>query len=483
MKLKKLLKDIPYRAVKGSKEIEITGICSHSKMVAPGNLFIAQKGAQYDGTQFIPDAVAAGAHAIVTDIYDPFLEDCVQVICENVAQVAPLFAANYYQNPSHELNLIGITGTNGKTTTSYLIYHILQKAHIFSGLIGTIEYILGNNRIIASRTTPDVILNHKFLRDMKTQGCQAAIMEVSSHALVQKRVENIDFSVAVFTNLTTDHLDYHKNLSNYQQAKSLLFTQLQDTSVALFNHDDPISAQFMEKTNAQIMTYGLYEGSDIVARDIHMSLTKTVFTVEYKDQKEEISLPLIGKYNIYNALAAIGVGLFFQLSLADMKHSLSCFPGVPGRMEKVGVKGKYHIFVDYAHTPDGLENVLRTLQEIKEGRVICLFGCGGDRDSSKRKDMGAIAEKYADISIVTSDNPRSEDPKDIAQQIVQGFSSMQNLYVELDRKEAIRKALSLADKKDIILIAGKGHEMFQVFANQTIAFDDRKVIRELLNES
>ncbi|MBN1915070.1 MAG: UDP-N-acetylmuramoyl-L-alanyl-D-glutamate--2,6-diaminopimelate ligase [Parachlamydiales bacterium] len=482
MKLKKLLKDIPYKEVKGSKEVEITGICGHSKMVAPGNLFIAKRGTQYDGTQFIPDALSAGACAVVTDIYNPFLENCVQIICDDINQVTPLLSANYYQKPSDELTTIGITGTNGKTTTAYLIRHILETAHIPTGLMGTIEYIVGDSRLMATHTTPDVIFNHRLLREMITKGCQAAVMEVTSHALEQKRTELIDFDIAIFTNITQDHLDYHLTMEKYQQAKSLLFSSLKESSRAILNADDPACTFFQENTKAKIMTYGIHNHADVHASHIVMSLVKTTFTLEYDSYTEEISLPLIGQFNVYNALAAIATGIALGIPIGSLKEALASFPKVPGRMEKIPTRGHNPVFVDFAHTPDGLENALKTLRQLAEGKIICIFGCGGNRDASKREKMGRVASQYADVSIITTDNPRLEDPKMIAEQIAAGFLEAQQFFIELDRKEAIRKGLSLAEKKDIILIAGKGHELFQIFANKTVAFDDRQVVRDFYHE-
>lgn len=380
MKLKKLLKDLPITQVKGSKELDITGVCANSKLVAPGNLFIARKGRSEDGTAFIPEALAAGAVAILTDIYDPFIKhEVTQLIHPDVASIEGLLSAHYYQFPSTELFMVGLTGTNGKTTTSFLIKHLLDNIKSNCGLIGTIEYIIGQHRYQATRTTPDVSTNQKMLREMVLQGCQSAVMEVTSHALVQKRVDNIDFDVAVFTNLTLDHLDYHQTMENYAAAKNKLFTSLdsskrksqhQFTKTAIVNIDNPWYFKIIEGCQANILTYGLSSNADLTATDIVLSSTGTTLTLVYKGQQVALKWPLVGQFNAYNCLAATAVGLVRGIPLKDIAEIMSTAPSVPGRLEAVSNALDLKIYVDFAHSDNALANVLESLQELNNGRII-----------------------------------------------------------------------------------------------------------------
>ncbi len=484
MKLKKILKDIPIHEIKGNKEVEITGICSNSKRVAPGNLFIAKKGTVDDGAQYIPEAIAAGAVAILTDIYDPTIKTATQIIHSDVAAIEGLIAAHYYQFASDELFMVGITGTNGKTTTSFLVKHLLDHLGVPCGLIGTIEYIIGQMRYQATRTTPDVTTNHKMLREMVHHGCQAAVMEVTSHALEQRRVENIDFDVAIFTNLTLDHLDYHHTMENYCAAKNKLFRSLKKEKAkrnptAVVNIDTPWLPKIIEGCQAGILTYGIESEAQVRAKDILLTSSGTTFTVTYQNQSVQCRWPLVGRFNVYNCLAAISVGLLRHEPLEKIVKIMETFPSVPGRLEGVPNPLGLKIYVDFAHSDDALANVLDCLREFKKGRLITIFGCGGDRDQSKRPKMAQVSEELSDLTIVTSDNPRSEDPEAICRQILQGFKKKGSYHVELDRRKAIEKAVELATPDDIILIAGKGHETYQIFAHKTIEFDDRKVAAQI----
>lgn len=490
MKLKKLLKDINVNDVKGSKEIVITGLCANSKVVAPGNLFVAKKGRVDDGSQYIQEAVLSGATAVLTDIYDPSLRHITQIIHPDVASIESLLAANYYQFPSKELFMVGITGTNGKTTTSYLIKYLLDQLNASCGLIGTIEYIVGKHHYQATRTTPDVISNHKMLREMVLQECKAAVMEVTSHALDQGRTAQIEYDVAVFTNLTLDHLDYHQTMESYAEAKEKLFANLNPKkqkannafpTTAVVNIDSLWHKNMLKNCKAKVITYGLSEGADLKAFDIRLTPTGTLFKLTYQNKSYECHCPLVGRFNVYNCLAAIAVGLVRKEPIEKLIEIVSNFPGIPGRLESVKNDKNLNIFVDFAHTDDALVNVLESLQEFKKGRIITVFGCGGDRDQSKRPRMAKAAESFSDFSIVTSDNPRSEDPKVICEQICKGFSKA-NWTVELDRKEAIKKAIGMAALEDIVLIAGKGHETYQIFAHKTVEFDDRKIAAQLCAE-
>jgi UDP-N-acetylmuramoyl-L-alanyl-D-glutamate--2,6-diaminopimelate ligase len=488
MKLKRLLKDIPGIQVKGSKDISVAGICSNSKLISPGYLFIAKKGIDDNGARYIPEAIEAGASAILTDMYDPSLKNVVQLIHSNAGKIEAALAAEYYRHPSDELFMAGITGTNGKTTTSFLIKHLLDACHGPCGLIGTIEYIIGNYRHQAARTTPDVIENHKMLREMITQGCRSAVMEVSSHGLMQGRVENIDYDVAIFSNLSLDHLDYHESMENYCAAKNRLFRSLaqpvvkKKKKVAIINADSPWLAGIIEGCQTPQISYGIENQSDLRASNITLGSSGTRADVSYMGQTVSCSWPLIGRFNVYNYLSAMAVGLFRGLSLCEIAEKMAEAPFVRGRLEFVKNELDLKIFVDFAHSDDALSNVLETLTELKSGRIITVFGCGGDRDRSKRSKMAAVSERYSDFTIVTSDNPRSENPDAIHQDILKGFQRQDSYAVEPDRRAAIQKAVQMAMVDDIILIAGKGHETYQIFAHKTVEFDDVQVATEVCAE-
>lgn len=490
MKLKRLLKNSSIKVVKGSKEVEITGICANSKVVSPGNLYIAKKGLTEDGNRYIPEAISAGAAAVLTDIYNPAHKETVQLIYPD--RTSPAFleieanlAATYYQNPSASLFTVGITGTNGKTTTAFLLKHFLDELGIPSGLMGTIEYIIGKHRYKASHTTPDVTTNHKLLKEMVLQGCKAAVMEVSSHALDQGRVLFIDYDVAIYTNLTGDHLDYHHTLENYCQSKNLLFSNLGKSSfkkgrkTAVINTDCPWSPKMIKGCNAQIITYGIENPADVMAANINLTAKGTTFQLKYQGKSYDCLTPLVGRFNVYNLLAAVATMISKKTPVEKLLPLLTTFKQVPGRLEMVPNARDLNIFVDFAHTEDALENVLKTVSEFKKGKVITVFGCGGDRDRTKRPRMAKVAEKYSDSVIVTSDNPRSEDPEMICREIIAGFEKPDSYTVEVDRKEAIGKAIKMAKKEDIVLIAGKGHEKFQLFAHRTVEFDDCQVAAEI----
>jgi UDP-N-acetylmuramoyl-L-alanyl-D-glutamate--2,6-diaminopimelate ligase len=486
MKIKKLIKGTPIQ-IKGSKEIEITGVCGNSKLVAPGNLFVARQGKVYDGTQYIPEAIAAGASAVLTDIYDPTLKDITQLIHPNIREMEALMAARYYEFPGDQLFMVGITGTNGKTTTSFLMKHLIDQIFGLCGLIGTIEYVIGQHRYQATRTAPDVATNHKLLREMLMQDCKAAIMEVTSHALDQGRVEHIDYDVAIFTNLTVDHLDYHQSMENYFLAKKKLFTNLSNDTgrrakqypkMAVINVDSPWASRLLEECKVNTLTYAIESNADLRATDIKMTGNGTEFILHYHGQCIPCRSPLIGRYNVYNVLAAIGAILCRKVPLQKIVPLIATFSSVPGRLEPVPNPLGLNIYVDFAHSDDALSNVLECLRELKPKKLITIFGCGGDRDQTKRPKMARACEEGADFCIVTSDNPRSEDPQTIAKQVIQGFQ-MQNYVVEIDRFNAIQRAIETATKDDIILIAGKGHEPYQIFSHKIIEFDDRKVALQI----
>ncbi|MBF5059799.1 UDP-N-acetylmuramoyl-L-alanyl-D-glutamate--2,6-diaminopimelate ligase [Candidatus Neptunochlamydia vexilliferae] len=466
MKLKKLLKDLDVE-VKGSREVEVTGISAHSQFVVPGNLFIARKGKSYDGTEFIPKAVETGAVAILTDFYNPFLQGVVQIITPKIALLEALLAKRYYETEKTPLFLVGITGTNGKTTTAYLVHHLL--AHC--GLMGTIETVMGKQRFPSKLTTADVVTNHKLLREMGDQGLKAVVMEVTSHALDQNRVEGMHFDIGVFTNLSQDHLDYHGTMEAYLKAKLKLFKQCKET---IYNKDDAAADKFSEG-----MTFAIEQEANLVAKNIHFSLEGTTFDLHYKGKITPFQSQLMGRYNVYNCLAALAVALKKGERMGVLQKKLATFGGVPGRLERIANAKGIYLFVDFAHTPEALSKVLETLHSIKKGRIITIFGCGGERDQDKRPKMARAAEEYSDQVIITSDNPRSEDPLTICQEVAKGL--IQEPLIEVDRRAAIERGIFMAKEGDILLIAGRGHEPFQKIEGRQIPFDDREVAREFIN--
>lgn len=474
MRLKKLIDGLDIKVVKGSKDIEIAGLSSNSKQVGHGFLYIAKQGESHDGNQYVPDAILAGAVAILSDLYNPFLDTVTQLITKDTKAIESVLAARFYDNPHEKLFLVGVTGTSGKTTTSYLIKHLLGE----SGLIGTIECIIKDHRIKSDLTTPDCITCYKLLKEMVSEKLPSAVMEVSSHALAQGRVQGILYDVALFTNLTREHLDYHETMEAYAKEKAKLFSKLKKGGVGIINLDDPWSGHM--QCDHPMITYGIENEADFRATDITMTLSGSRFTLHYQGEKEEVKIPLIGRFNIYNALAAIAVAHVKGMDRSEIKRRLATFQPVPGRLQLASSKEGAYVFVDFAHKTDALKNVLLALQEVKKGRLFTIFGCGGNRDREKRPDMAKVAEEYSDFVIVTSDNPRNEDPEEIIREIQKGFSE-KNYIIEIDRKKAIEKGLSLLQKGDILLIAGKGNETTQIFANRTIFFDDVRVAEELAN--
>lgn len=491
MQLRQILNGIPDCQIYGSLDILITGMSSNSKQIAPGHLFIVKKGKTYDGRQFIPEAIQAGAVALITDHFDPSLKQIVQVIHPQVESIESALVANYYRHPSQELLMVGITGTNGKTTTSFLVKNLIDCFSGPCGLIGTIEYIVGKHRYKATHTTPDVATNHKMLREMITQECRAAVMEVSSHALDQGRVDNIDFDIAIFSNLTLDHLDYHHTMDNYGNAKKKLFERLGNEKSkknrakwAIVNQDSLWTSHMLQGCSANILSYGIDQPADLRASNIRLEQQGTKVLITYQGQSIDCYWPLVGRFNVYNCLAAMSVALTQNIPLDLVANYISKIGFVRGRLQPVNNSLGLQIYVDFAHSDDALLNVLATLKEIQmqSGRLIVVFGCGGDRDRSKRPKMAKACESYADLCIVTSDNPRSEDPNRICEEVISGFSKPDVYQIELDRKAAIQRAIELARPEDIILIAGKGHETYQIFAHQTIEFDDCKVAADICTQ-
>lgn len=487
-----LLKDLlfPLLLVRtvGDDNIEITGMTADSRKVKEGYLFVCLPGFTVDGHDFAQKAAEQGAVAVLTERELPLPPSVVQAIVPDTRRAMALVADMFYGSPTRQMKLIGVTGTNGKTTTTHLIDRILRDQAKKTGLIGTIHMRIGDEVEEVKNTTPDVLeLQHSFRR-MLDIDTEYAIIEASSHALEMGRLRGCNVHTAVFTNLTQDHLDYHVTMDNYRFAKSLLFAQLGNQydvkmmKTAVLNADDEASELFAKVTPARVVTYGIDKPSDVRAENIQITSRGTSFVVQSFAGSIEMNLQLIGKFNVYNALAATAVALVEGFSLAEIKRSLEAVQGVNGRFEAVVAGQDFAVLVDYSHTPDSLENALVTVKEFAKGRIFCVVGCGGDRDRTKRPIMAQIATKYADISVLTSDNPRSEEPAAIIADMAAGLASVEDSrYVQIvDRREAIQYAIRHAQPNDCILIAGKGHETYQIIKDQVLPFDDREVAKEAI---
>jgi UDP-N-acetylmuramoyl-L-alanyl-D-glutamate--2,6-diaminopimelate ligase len=462
--------------------LKIKGVTSNSKAVKKDFVFVAIKGNRQDGNLFIREAVKRGAAIVVVE-KSPLkinLPDKVTLLeVDDCRKFLGEAAHKFYGCPSDKIKVVGITGTNGKTTISYLIEALANKSGAACGVIGTINYRFKNKVIAATNTTPGAGLLQRLLSKMVTQKVKYCAMEVSSHALDQDRVWGINFSSGIFTNLTQDHLDYHKNLENYFLAKSRLFRILPKQSFAIINNDDLYGGRLRKLTKARVLTYGIDKKSDVMAKDIRFSSRATEFSLCFAGKNIKIKTILAGRYNIYNILAAAAWALSQNLSAAVIKKTIADFKNVPGRLERVAQAKGRDIFIDYAHTPDALFNVLKTLRPLCKGKMVVVFGCGGERDKLKRPLMGKIATELADLAIITSDNPRSEDPGQIINDIEQGIKK-NNYLLFTDRAEAIRKAVALVCPQDCLLIAGKGHEDYQVLKNKIQKFSDRKAVEKCL---
>lgn len=470
------------------KKFNILAISSDSRTVGHNSLFMALPGAKYDGSKFIDMAINRGARVIIKSGHSPegvlVQSPSKQNVCilevPDPRQFLKDIVRRFYADPSRTVRTIGVTGTNGKTTVTYLIEAILKKSGSPCGVLGTINYRIGSKVFPSPNTTPGVIENQDFLFKLKKKRIKYCVMEVSSHALDQGRVDLIGFRSAVFTNLTSDHLDYHKTTENYFQAKAKLFCSLAPQSYAVVNNDDPFGRRLVSMTKAKVLTYGINNPADIMACDIQLKVHGSEFVLKAGARSVRIKSHLIGQHNVYNILASVGAALSSNISLAHIVKGISSFAVVPGRLERIDEGQPFSVFVDYAHTEDGLKNVLGSLKKIAQAKIIVVFGCGGDRDRTKRPKMGAVASQLADHVILTNDNPRSEDPDAIAQEVIGGITG-KNYEVLLDREQAIAQALRLAHKGDIVLIAGKGHEDYQIFKDRTVHFDDREVVRTLLS--
>ncbi|QIZ07357.1 UDP-N-acetylmuramoyl-L-alanyl-D-glutamate--2,6-diaminopimelate ligase [Priestia megaterium] len=483
MKLQKLLKNLHLLVPFKGEDLEITSIENDNRKVQKGSLFICIKGYTVDGHDFAESAVKNGAAAILAE--RPLSLDVPVILVKDTTRAMAVLADTLYGQPTKKLHLIGITGTNGKTTTSHLIEKIMVDAGQKTGLIGTMYTKIAEKTIETKNTTPESLTLQKTFQQMVEAGVNTAVMEVSSHALDLGRVHGCDYDVAVFTNLTQDHLDYHKTMDEYKRAKSLLFAQLGNTfdhhkpKFAVLNADDPASDMYSRSTAAHVITYGIDNKADIQAKNIQMTSSGTHFNLFVETEKFPIQMQLIGKFSVYNVLASIAASLVSGVEINEIIKSIESVEGVSGRFELVNAGQDFTVIVDYAHTPDSLENVLKTVQHFAKKRIFVIVGCGGDRDRTKRPLMAQIACQLATDPILTSDNPRSEDPLAILKEMEEGVAGEKYKIIP-DRKEAIHTAIQQATTGDVILIAGKGHETYQIIGNVVHDFDDRLVAREAI---
>jgi len=470
-------------------DVEVRRIRYDSRSVEQNDLFVAITGHGADGHRYIPDAIDRGAKVVILENDGRFPDSyfmhagVVKIVVPNARVALAQVAANYYDHPARALTMVGVTGTNGKTTVTHIIQSMLEASGQASGLIGTIEYRVRGDVFPASHTTPESLEINGLLRSMVDHECTAAVMEVSSHALHQHRVEGLEFRAAVFTNLTQDHLDYHATMEEYAAAKRMLFTSLAPSSYAVVNADDAWGSSMSGATRAQTISYGTKPGADVLAGNVALTMNGTNFTVNYKNTGTSITSPLIGRFNVSNILAAYATGLALGIPSERMQHAIAGMRAVRGRFETYASQRGWTAVIDYAHTPDALAQALAAVKDImsnRKGRIITVFGCGGNRDRTKRPKMGVIAAELSDLAIVTSDNPRHEDPLAIIEEVMSGIPQKANVEQEVDRGRAIVRALSAARKDDVILIAGKGHEEYQVVGDEKIHFSDREAVEDFI---
>jgi UDP-N-acetylmuramoyl-L-alanyl-D-glutamate--2,6-diaminopimelate ligase len=495
MRLSDLINGTEYQVLRGSVDVEVHQIRYDSRQVSPGDLFVCIRGFRRDGHDFVQAAWATGAVAVLVernDLPEAALQGGTVVKVADARQSLAAAACRFYGHPSRKLTMVGVTGTNGKTTTTYLVESVLRRAGHQVGLIGTIGYRCNGVETEAARTTPESCDLQALLERMTGLSADSVVMEVSSHALALYRVDGCEFDVAIFTNLTQDHLDFHGTMEAYRNAKLSLFEGLGVGSTktiekaAVVNLDDPAADLFLGATRARRYTYSVERPADLSATDISMGPDGVRCRLQTPWGVTEIRSPLLGRYNLSNILAAAATGLHLGVDLSAVAEGIAALHHVPGRCERVEAGQEFSVMVDYAHTPDALRRVLRMARQCCPGRLIVLFGCGGDRDRGKRRIMGEAVLQLADFTVITSDNPRGEDPHQIIEEVETGAKKVwgqgKGYVTILDRGMAIREALSLAGRGDMVVIAGKGHETYQILRDRTIPFDDRLVAREALHE-
>ncbi len=468
-------------------DIEVRGIQYDSRRIEKGDVFVALRGSAQDGHKFVTAAVERGAKVAVLEddgaMPDSYFMHAgvAKIIVPDTRIALARMSASFYDNPSARLTLVGVTGTNGKTTTAYLIRSILESGGSKTGLVGTIEYVIGNRAVPATHTTPESLELNELLARMADEGCTAAVMEVSSHALDQRRVYGLEYRAAVFTNLTQDHLDYHGTMEAYFGAKKKLFESLSPRSWAIVNIDDEWGEKMVAAAAGRTLTYGLVPGADVQAKGISLSMKGTAFTLFHAGEESAVESPLVGRFNVSNILAAFSAGISLGIPKAAIQKAVRSMKPVPGRFEAVASNAGWTAVIDYAHTPDALEKALSAVRDVvvsggTSGRVITVFGCGGNRDRTKRPKMARVATRLGDITVVTSDNPRLEDPERIIDEVMTGVEPGAVVHRQSDREQAIVMALGLARPGDAVLIAGKGHETYQVIGEKKIHFSDREIV-------
>ncbi len=482
--LRKLIEVLPSKKVSGDLELAIKKIEYDSRQVRLGDMFVAIQGYSDDGHRYVHSAIKSGAVALVVQ-KDGDFGARAKIVVPDSREALALLSNRFYGFPSKKIKLVGITGTNGKTTISYLVRSILQQDQNKVGLIGTIAHWVDDQVTEATNTTPESLDLQRMFSRMLDEKVSVAVMEVSSHALALHRVDGTQFDVAVFTNLNHEHLDFHKTMDAYRQAKGLLFQKLKDKeSFAVINMDDPSWRYFSRQTESQCLTYSLNDpNADFFITNFICTPERSLIDMATPAGEMKLDFKLIGESNMYNALAGAATGFALKIDPDTIRAGLEGFAGVPGRMERIQAGQDFNIWIDYAHTPHAFERLLKTARKLTKERLLFLFGCGGDRDQGKRPLMGQMASRYADLIFLTEDNPRSEDPRAIVQQIIHGIEQKDKVRIVIDRKEGIKKALEVARTGDTLVLAGKGHEDYQIIGDKKIHFSDKETVLELLNAS
>lgn len=481
MRLRRLLEGVEPQGVRGSLDVEVETIVSDSRRAGPGALFVAIRGGQErDRHGFVSDAVARGAAAVVV-AEDVDAGAATRIVVDDTRRTFAALAARFHGYPTRDMTCVGVTGTNGKSTTATVLRHVLDAAGLPCAYLGTLGFACGDASEPLGNTTPEAGELQALLARSRAAGCRAVSMEVSSHGLALGRVDGIDFRVGVFTNLTRDHLDFHRTHADYLEAKALLFRRLRPDAAAVLNADDPTSERLAAVTAARVLTYG-ERGAQVRLRRASFEGRRTRMELETEVGPLEVETALTGRFNCSNVMAAVACGVALGIEAEAVRAGIAAVTQVPGRFERIDEAQPFEVIVDYAHTPAGLETVLRAARELTQARLLCVFGCGGDRDAGKRPMMGRVAEDLADLVFLTSDNPRSEPPQRILAQIAAGMRTPAAARVDPDRRRAIRAALAQALAGDVVVIAGKGSEPYQILADGRIPFDDREEVRRVLRE-
>lgn len=484
LRLKELIRNTDAQLICGNDDIEITNLTIDSRKAEEGTLFFCIYGLHTDGHKYIPSAFEKGCRAVVCERdVENLPEGITAVRTENTRALLCQVAKGFYGDPSSKFSLIGVTGTNGKTSTTYFMESVLNTIGRKTGVIGTIEIRMDGKKMplhLATSTTPDTIELNEIFKTMADEGVQEVVMEVSSHSLELKKVDGLNFEVAIFTNLTQDHLDFHGTMENYAAAKAKLFTMCKN---AVINIDDEWSKVMLEAAKCPVTTFGIDSDADVRAENIVYHMDRSTFDVSLDGKVYSFELHVPGRFSVYNALGVIAAARMLNIPADKIVEGINAIKGVPGRIQNIPNDKGFNVIVDYAHTPDGVEKILRSVREFTKGRIITVFGCGGDRDRTKRPIMGRLAAELGDISIITSDNPRSEEPMDILKEIEVGVKPVSDAYeLIVDRREAIYRAVALAKPGDSVVIAGKGHEDYEIFKDKTIHFDDAEVAKEALED-